>query len=158
MYGMHPSAVSPTSARSGSTSTGTQPSTSRPSSAAMDSTRCTADPRSRMPCGRKQTPAAKVFSPSPLADGNSNDDNESRSSTGSWIRMPAPSPLLGSAPAAPRCSRFSSARTPSDTIECERRPAMSAIIATPQESFSALGSYSPCSAGIRENNTTITST
>ena len=34
---------------------------------------------------------------------------ERRKAWGSWMRTPAPSPVVGSAPAAPRCSRSSSA-------------------------------------------------
>ena len=32
-----------------------------------------------------------------------------KNSSGIWVRIPAPSPESGSAPEAPRCSRFSSA-------------------------------------------------
>ncbi len=41
------------------------------------------------------------------------------SSSGSWTRMPAPSPVKGSAPSAPRCSRWSSARSARTTTSCE---------------------------------------
>ena len=43
------------------------------------------------------------------AAGRESDARPRSSSSGSWSRIPAPSPVFGSAPAAPRCSRFSSA-------------------------------------------------
>ena len=73
--------------------------------------------------------------------GSSKSTTSRSSSTGNCSRMPAPSPLLGSAPAAPRCSRCSRAVNPSATMLCERRPLMSATIATPHESRSCSGSY-----------------
>ena len=39
-----------------------------------------------------------------------------RNASGSWIRMPAPSPCSGSAPVAPRCVRFSRIFRPCVTI------------------------------------------
>ena len=62
--------------------------------------------------------------------------------------MPAPSPMRGSAPTAPRCSRLHRMRSPSSTIRCDLRPLMSAMNPTPQESLSSAGSYSPCASGV----------
>ena len=44
-----------------------------------------------------------------------------RKSCGIWMRMPAPSPAIGSAPTAPRCSRFSRMSSASLTIWCDLR-------------------------------------
>ncbi len=147
MCGIQPSAVAPTSAPSGSMGTSRQPSTVSPSSTAMASTSSRAAARATASCGRKQMPAAKVLAPSAAGGGSSKPTTSRNSSTGSWIRMPAPSPLLGSAPAAPRCSRCSKATSPSTTMACERRPWISVIMATPQESDSLSGSYKPLGFG-----------
>ena len=79
-------------------------------------------------------------------------DDVAQEIDGQLDRMPAPSPLLGSAPAAPRCSRCSRAMSPSATMACERRPWMSVTMATPQESASLAGSWAPvgqCGTGVR---------
>ena len=124
----------------------------------------TASARATGSCGRKQMPAAKVL----RAVGGRRRAVRSRRPRAAvrraaGCRMPAPSPLFGSAPAAPRCSRCSSATSPSATMACERRPWMSAIMATPQESDSCSGSYRPwafgqcreqhwrCTSAVREN-------
>ena len=153
MKGMQPSAVSPTSAPSGSTGTARHPRTCSPSSLAMASTCSRASARASGSCGRKQIPAANVLVPSGALGGSSKSTTSLRSSTGSWMRMPAPSPLLGSAPAAPRCSRCSRATSPSATMACERWPWMSVTMATPQESDSFSGSYKPWRSGNAENST-----
>ncbi len=62
---------------------------------------------------------------------------------GIWIRMPAPSPVLGSAPVAPRCSIRSSAFRPRSTTPCEACPRRCARKPTPQASCSKDGSYRP---------------
>jgi hypothetical protein len=59
-----------------------------------------------------------------------------RNSSGTCSRIPAPSPVLGSAPWAPRCSMLSSAVMALSTMSRLLRPCMSATIATPQESCS----------------------
>ena len=63
-----------------------------------------------------------------------------RTSSGSCMRIPAPSPVRGSAPAAPRCSRFSSAVIPRWTASCLGTPSSRATNATPQASCSNAGS------------------
>ena len=45
-----------------------------------------------------------------------------KNSSGSWRSMPAPSPVSGSAPAAPRCSRFSSAVSARSSVSCDGDP------------------------------------
>ena len=87
---------------SGSTGTSRQPRTSRPSSSAIASICSRAAARSAGSCGRKQIPAANALQPSAVGAGSSKSTTSRKSSTGSWMRMPAPSPLLVSAPAAPR--------------------------------------------------------
>lgn len=92
-------AVAPSS--SGATGTSRQPRTVRPSSAAIVSIRETA---SSVPSlGRKAMPTA--YAP---AAGSSNPATSRRNASGTWDRMPAPSPESGSAPVAPRCSRLRS--------------------------------------------------
>ena len=46
---------------------------------------------------------------------------------GICTRMPAPSPMRGSAPTAPRCSRLSKMVRPSSIILCDLRPLRSAM-------------------------------
>ena len=60
--------------------------------------------------------------------------------------MPTPSPVLYSAPRAPRCSSRSSAVRPLRTIAWSRRPARSATRATPQASCSFSAEYIPAVA------------
>ena len=111
--GMQPSAVAPTSAPSGSTGTSRQPRTCSPSSSAMAST-CSRAVGAGGGVLRQEADACGegVGAVGGAAAGSSKSTTSRRSSTGSWMRMPAPSPLLGSAPAAPRCSRCSRAIEP----------------------------------------------
>ena len=55
--------------------------------------------------------------------------------------MPAPSPVLASDPAAPRCSRLTRTVRASRTMACEGRPAMSTTNPNPHASCSVDGSY-----------------
>ena len=74
------------------------------------------------------------------------------SASGTWVRMPAPSPEFGSEPAAPRWSRLCSAVRPcGDDRRATGGPRASATKATPQASLSFAGSYSPAAAGTAEN-------
>ena len=66
--------------------------------------------------------------------------------SGIWIVIPAPSPVIGSAPEAPRCPRFTNTSSAWSMIERERVPLMSATIPTPHASCSNSGTYSPRSA------------
>jgi hypothetical protein len=66
--------------------------------------------------------------------------SRARNAWGIWIRMPAPSPVFGSHPHAPRCRRFFSTVSAWLTIACERRPLMSTTKPTPQASRSVEGS------------------
>ena len=54
-----------------------------------------------------------------------------RNASGTWSMIPAPSPVLGSAPRAPRWSSRHSAASPLATTSWERRPCRSATKATP---------------------------
>src|SRR4029077_10729677 len=58
--------------------------------------------------------------------------------------MHAPSPVCGSAPWGPRCSRLTSAVIALSTMSRLRRPCMSATMATPHASCSNAGLYRPC--------------
>ena len=58
---------------------------------------------------------------------------------GVWIKMPAPSPVSGSRPAAPRWPRLISTCTPSSMIWCVFWPLMLATRPTPQASCSCSG-------------------
>src|SRR5204863_8508620 len=61
--------------------------------------------------------------------------------------MPAPSPVSGSQPQAPRCAKLTRISKPLSTISCEGRPAIFATKPIPHASCSFEGSYSPCDAG-----------
>src|SRR5262249_5236085 len=61
--------------------------------------------------------------------------------------MPAPSPVNGSQPQAPRCTRLSRMETPFWTISCEVSPLMLATKPIPHESRSKRGSYNPEGGG-----------
>ena len=111
--------------------TSRQPSTVRPSASTIFSTPSTASAASRADCGRKATPVA--YDPS---SGSSKSQTARRKRSGTWIMIPAPSPLFCSAPAAPRCSRFSRAVMALSTMSRLRRPCMSTTMATPQASCS----------------------
>src|SRR5665647_628595 len=67
--------------------------------------------------------------------------------SGTWVRIPAPSPLSASAPTAPRWLRFASAVSAASTMSRPGVPRSVATKATPQASCSAAGSYRP-SAGL----------
>ena len=73
----------------------------------------------------------------PAAGGGRSSPTTARmSSSGICSRIPAPSPVFGSAPAAPRCSRFSSATTARRTVSWVGLPSSRATKATPQASCS----------------------
>ena len=74
------------------------------------------------------------------APGNANPAVARRKLSGIWTRMPAPSPVSGSAPVAPRCSMFVSAVRPRVTMLRDFSPFTFATKATPQESCSKRGS------------------
>src|SRR5262249_26574217 len=74
----------------------------------------------------------------------------SRNACGICTRMPAPSPVFGSHPQAPRCSRFSRIWMALSTMSCDFRPVRLATKPTPHESCSKLGSYKPCLDGLSE--------
>ncbi len=127
--GMQSSAVWPS--EDGSVGTSRQPRTDRPSSAAISSMRlrvlatCSSSP------GMKAVPTAY-----PCLAGRSKSTTSRKKASGTCIRMPAPSPELGSAPAAPRCSRLRSAVSAWLTIWWLGTPVMVATKATPHASCS----------------------
>src|SRR5665811_351924 len=63
--------------------------------------------------------------------------------SGTWVRIPAPSPLSASAPTAPRWLRFARAVSAASTMSRPGVPRSVATKATPQASCSAAGSYRP---------------
>ena len=65
-------------------------------------------------------------------------------SCGICNRMPAPSPVLLSAPSAPRCRMFSNILRADSTIPCDLPPWTFTTSPTPQASCSLAGSYNPC--------------
>ena len=134
--GMQSSAVLPSV--DGSVGTSRQPSTVRPSSPAMSSMRlrvletCSSSP------GMKAVPAAYEC----LA-GSSKSTTSRKKRWGTCIRIPAPSPELGSAPAAPRCSRLRRAVKALLTMSWLGTPVRVPTNATPHASCSCAPSYSP---------------
>src|SRR5712671_5664896 len=65
-----------------------------------------------------------------------------KNASGICTRMPAPSPVSGSQPHAPRCVRLFSTVRPFWTISCERSPLTFTTKPTPQASCSMRGSLS----------------
>lgn len=124
----------------GATGTSRQPRTVRPSSCAIVSMRETA---SSVPStGRKAMPTA--YAP---ASGSSNPATSRKNASGTWERMPAPSPESGSEPVAPRCSRLRSTVSAWSTRVWDASPVRVATKPTPHASCSLRGSYIPCAAG-----------
>ena len=64
-----------------------------------------------------------------------------------WRCNPCIRPDVGSAPTAPRCSKFSRMASASATSLCVPRALRSAMKPTPQASNSRLGSNKPCASG-----------
>ena len=138
--GMTRLAVTPTMSSFDGTSR--QPRTANPSSRAIDSTcswDCRANAASR---GRKHRPT-----PYAPACGRSKSTTSRRKRSGTWTRMPAPSPELVSAPCAPRWSRLQRAPKAVSTMLRDLRPLMSTTNDTPHASCSNRGSYRPAASG-----------
>ena len=57
-----------------------------------------------------------------------------KKASGIWVRIPAPSPVSGSLPLVPRCSRLRSTSSPSSTVSRVRRPSTRATNPSPQAS------------------------
>ncbi|CAB4628509.1 unannotated protein [freshwater metagenome] len=72
-------------------------------------------------------------------DGSLNSLTSWKYPSGIRMRIPAPSPLSGSAPDAPRCSMLRSAVSALETISCVAILLSVATIATPQASCSFAG-------------------
>ena len=70
-----------------------------------------------------------------------------RTGAGSESECPAPSPVSGSHPQAPRCARFCRICRPFSTMSCEGSPLMLTTKPMPQASCSLAGSYRPWAAG-----------
>ena len=130
---MTPRAVLPSS--DGVVGTSRQPRTRRPSSAASASTDARAAASAASSSGRNAVPTAYA----PLS-GSGNGVTPRRNASGTWVRMPAPSPESGSAPEAPRWSRLRSAVSAWSTISWVATPDRVATKATPQASCSYAGS------------------
>ena len=93
--GMTDSAVAPIIDESIGTSR--HPRTTRPSSAQIFSTSSAAAEHASSSAGRNAMPTA--YDP---ASGRSKSTTARRNASGTWTRMPAPSPVFSSAPFAPR--------------------------------------------------------
>ncbi|MEY4010178.1 MAG: hypothetical protein RLZZ93_870 [Actinomycetota bacterium] len=128
--------------QSGFTGTSRHPRGRRPSSRVMRSTVSTAVAMRAGSAGRKAMPAA--YAP---AGGRSNPAVARMNASGTWMRIPAPSPVSASAPVAPRCSMLVRAVRPSVTISLLFAPFTFATKDTPQASCSKRGSYRPWGAG-----------
>ncbi len=75
--------------------------------------------------------------------GRSKPQTARKKASGIWVRMPAPSPVSGSLPSAPRCWRLRRAVSALATTSWLGRPDRSATKPTPQASCSKRLSYSP---------------
>ena len=103
--------------------------------------------RAGRPCRRRRRPPAAGRHPSTAR----------KKASGTWVRMPAPSPTSGSAPVAPRWSRLRSASRAWSTMSWPAVPRIVATMATPQASCSCSRRYRPVSAGWAEKRATVTS-
>ena len=100
-------------------------------------------------CGRNITPTP--YLPSRGKTKSNGEVTFLINSLGIWIRSPAPSPVNGSAPTAPRCLRFLIIFKPMSIILRDFLFLISATKPTPHESFSNEGSYIPCAFGGKLN-------
>ena len=123
------------------TGTSRHPSTFKPSSCAISSIReiGAAEAKNAIPAAYDPT------------FGKSKSVTARKNKSGILIRIPAPSPLSGSAPEAPRCSKLRRAVKPCATISWVAFPVKVATMATPQESRSFSGLYNPEAGGKFEN-------
>ena len=126
---------------SGSTGTSRQPSNSRPSSAMTPSISELTFPAASGCGGRKTMPTP--YSPGDGSWKPSRSLSRRKRASGICSSMPAPSPVSGSLPAAPRWPRLMSTWSPSSIIWWDLRPLMSATTPTPQLSCSCSGEYRP---------------
>ena len=85
----------------------------------------------------------------PPAAGSSKSTFLRKKRSGTCNKIPAPSPLSGSLPDAPRCSRLVSALRAFTTMSWLGIPVRVATNATPHASCSRAGSYRPCALGCR---------
>ena len=118
--------------------TSRQPSSTWPSLAIARSISCSHAIRDAGSFGRNTMPTPYwpiAGSVSPCAP-----HTRRRKRSGSWIRMPAPSPCSGSAPVAPRCERFLRIDSACVTIAWRFWPLMWAMKPRPQASCSFAGS------------------
>ncbi len=97
--------------------------------------------------GRKS--CAMAYCPAGGSSKPNREHSSAKKACGICVRMPQPSPIFGSAPTAPRWSRFSRIFRPCCTMEWLRRSCMSAMKPTPQASRSWAGSYA--ALGFRES-------
>ena len=93
---------------------------------------------STWPCGKNAIPT-----PYSSRCGRSAPLSWTRNECGVWRSIPAPSPVSGSLPSAPRCARCRSMSMPQSIIWRDLRPLISATTPTPQASCSNSGRYSP---------------
>ena len=103
MTGIESMAVAPMFAVSGWVGTARQPMRRCPREATISSTVRRHNSRSASSWGRKKTPAEKVPG-APSSAPNSSAATRRSSACGSAVSMPAPSPVFGSQPQAPRWS------------------------------------------------------
>ena len=129
----------------GSTGTSRQPRTRRFSSTTIRSIESIAFSQSDPSDGRNAIPTA--YAPT---SGSVIPAVARRNASGICTRMPAPSPVSGSAPVAPRCSMLHSAPSAVETMPWLARPLMSTTNDTPQASCSNRGSYRPRAGGRKD--------
>ncbi len=121
-----------------STGTSRQPSSTWPSPRTARSTSCSQASREACSFGRKIIPTP--YSPAGGSVTPWRAISSRRKWSGIWVRMPAPSPISGSAPTAPRWSRLSRICRPCSMMRWLFLPLMWATKPTPQASCSLAGS------------------
>src|SRR5271157_283870 len=122
-----------------------QPRTVRPSSRTISSRMASHDIRSWGSTGRKTMPTP--YSPGEGSGKPKREHSPSKKAWGIWINTPAPLPVWGSHPQAPRCVRLIRISIPFRMMSWDFSPEMLATKPIPQASCSLRGSYRPCAFG-----------
>ena len=144
------SGVSPTrrpTTRPRSTGTSRQPATARPARPARSAMSAVA--ASTASGGRKHMANATRRRGPSSTPASASSRRRKRGEIGMLI--PAPSPVVSSAPRAPRCARAASASSAIGTARAAWRPSVSATKPTPHASCSWRGSYSGAGMGSRRS-------
>ena len=137
IYGCDTRATRPMASASSGVSR--QPSMLNPSSCTIRSIMASHSKRGCGSTGRNNIPTP--YSPSGGSVKPSLPHSLAKKVCGIWMVIPAPSPVFGSEPLAPRCARFTNIWIPFMIVSCERSPFTLTIKPIPHASCSLRGSY-----------------